>query len=200
VLEIQGFASSCLQWPLYINIHYLFFQKITICVNRWYICIYTIDLILLGNVDENLVVFDDFQIITFNTFYFSLYSMRLFSNKEQNLIHVHSRNLMHYVLVHVSHQAHVCHCWIEFGSINIFLLFNYLTTFASQHHRPFTHAKLFFGLLSPLATSLLLKRCGIVKNFSHFVWGHIVPIAAYSSSYCDTLTLCFKSSFIPLWA
>jgi len=149
-----------------------YFKKITICVNRQYICIYTIDLILFCNVDENLVVFDDFQIITFNTFYLSLYSMILLFNKEQSLIHVHSRNLMHCVLIHVLHQPHVCHCWIEFGLINIFLLFNYLTTFASQHHGPFTHANFCWGLLSPLATSLLLKHCGIVKNISHFVLGH----------------------------
>jgi hypothetical protein len=127
------------------SIFIIFFKKITNCVNRWYICIYTIDLMLFGNDDENLVVFDDFQILTFNTFYLFLYSMILFFNKEQSLIHVHSRNLMHCVLIHVSHQPHVCHCWIEFGLINIFLLFNYLTTFASKHHGPFTHANSFLG-------------------------------------------------------
>lgn len=70
VLEIQGFTSSCLIIIMTFVHQYSFFfpKKITICVNIWYICIYTIDLILFGNVDENLVVFDDFQIITFNAF------------------------------------------------------------------------------------------------------------------------------------
>lgn len=147
MLEIQRFASSCLIITMtFVHQYSLFvFQKFTICVNRWYICIYTIDLMLFGNVDENSIVFYDFQIITFNTFYLCLYSMILLFNKEQILIHVHSRNLMHCVPIRVSHQPHVCHCWIKFGLINIFIFFDYLTTFASQHHEPFTHAKFFLG-------------------------------------------------------
>jgi hypothetical protein len=135
------------------NIHFYFFKKITNCVNRCYICIYTIDLMLFGNVDENLVVFDDFQVTTFNTFYLSLYSMILFFNKEQSLIHVHSRNLMHCVCIHVLHQPHVCHCWIEFGLINIL----FFSTIWQHLHRntmgPFTHANFFLG---PITSSHII--------------------------------------------
>jgi hypothetical protein len=136
------------------NIHFCFFKKITICVNRWYICIYTIDLIFFGNVDENLVVFDDdFQIITFNTFYLSLYSMILFFNKEQSLIHVHSRNLMHFVLIHVLHQPHVCHRWIEFGLINI--LFS-STIWQHLHHNTMDLSHMQIVFLGPITSSHII--------------------------------------------
>jgi hypothetical protein len=125
----------------------------------------TFDLILFGNIDENLVMFDDFLIINFNTFSFFLWIKWYNSlTKKVGLIKVHSRNLLHCVLVHASHQAPICFYWIEFGSINWhFLSFltlvnvgskfelwmscfvSCLITFAWQHHGLSHMHKFFMG-------------------------------------------------------
>jgi hypothetical protein len=110
--------------------------------------------ILFGNIDKNLVLFDDILILNFNTFSFFLWIKGYnFLTKKVGRIKVHSRNYIHCVLVHASHQARICSYCIEFGSTNWhFLSFltlvnvgnkfklwmscfvSCLITFAWQHH------------------------------------------------------------------
>jgi hypothetical protein len=127
-------------------------------------------LILFGNSDKSLVMFDDFLIMNFNTFSFFLW-IKLYNSltKKAGLIKVHSWNLMHCGLVHASHQTPICSYWIEFSSTNWhFLSFltlvnvgnkfklwmscfvSCLITFAWQHHGLSHMHKFFMGFYHPL--------------------------------------------------